>query len=344
MTGKPKYDVAISFLSQDESVGAALNSRLRATGLDVFFFPRTQEELAGKDGLEAMRTPFLTDSRLVVVLYRERWGKTPWTRVEEAAIKDGCLREGWHRLFFVQLDKSSRVPNWLPDTHVWFSYEDYGLEQAVGAIKMRVQENGGVFQPLTPLKRALLLQDEENFRTEKSLMNSSQGAEVVRGKVEELFNEICRHCTELNRELDLEIRFGFESQKVNSTEWPCVIAAHRVGLVVRWSQPSRYNLDNASLQVKEYSGRLLAPGDPFPVHPIPPWEIRQTSYVPEFSRAREYEWVESGKQSVFLSSNALAERSVNEFLELLDRENQGQVSHADPFGQVSYQFRDRRRR
>jgi hypothetical protein len=48
----PKYDVAISFLSKDSHTAAALNDRL-SEGLNVFFFPRRQEELAGTEGLES---------------------------------------------------------------------------------------------------------------------------------------------------------------------------------------------------------------------------------------------------------------------------------------------------
>ena len=61
-------------------------------GMKVFFYPRNQEELAGTDGLESMRKPFF-DSRVMVVLYREKWGKTPWTRVEETAIKEACFKD-----------------------------------------------------------------------------------------------------------------------------------------------------------------------------------------------------------------------------------------------------------
>lgn len=82
-----KYDVAVSFLSRDEPIAAALYERL-GEGLRVFFYPRSQEELAGTDGLESMRRPFTDESRMVVVLYREPWGKTEWTRVEETATKE----------------------------------------------------------------------------------------------------------------------------------------------------------------------------------------------------------------------------------------------------------------
>jgi hypothetical protein len=52
-------------------------------------------------------------------------------------------------LFFIVLDKTSTLPIWLPGNYVRFNYADFGVEQAVGAIKARVQENGGVLTPLT---------------------------------------------------------------------------------------------------------------------------------------------------------------------------------------------------
>ena len=83
--------------------------KLESSGLSVFFFPRNQEELAGTDGMESMREPFLS-ARTVVVLYREQWGKTPWTRVEETAIKERCLNHGWSSLMFVSLESTDVLP------------------------------------------------------------------------------------------------------------------------------------------------------------------------------------------------------------------------------------------
>ncbi len=109
----PEYDVAISFLAKDDPIARALAERL-GESLKVFYFPRAQEQLAGTDGMETMRKPFLDGSRVTVVLYREPWGETPWTRVEATAIKDGCLAHGWTGLMFVQLDETSKLPIWLP--------------------------------------------------------------------------------------------------------------------------------------------------------------------------------------------------------------------------------------
>ena len=97
-----RYDVAISFLARDEPIAVEFYSKL-ADGLNVFFFPRNQEELAGSDGLESMRAPFL-DARVVVVLFRAPWGETPWTRVEQTAMTDRALQEGWDFILFVMLN------------------------------------------------------------------------------------------------------------------------------------------------------------------------------------------------------------------------------------------------
>ena len=88
-----KYDVAISFLHKDETLASAINARL-SEQFNVFVYSKRQEELVGTNGLESFREAFLAESRLVVVLYREGWAKTPFTRVEEQAIKDRFLDDG----------------------------------------------------------------------------------------------------------------------------------------------------------------------------------------------------------------------------------------------------------
>src|ERR1039457_6593420 len=126
---QPKDDVALSFLSVDEPIAAALHDRI-SEGLEVFFFPRNQEELAGTDGLESVREAFRHESRLNVVLYRPKWGNTPWTAVEAAAIKDCCLANAYRSLFFFVIEPTTDFPTWLPDSHVYFSSAYYSIEQA----------------------------------------------------------------------------------------------------------------------------------------------------------------------------------------------------------------------
>src|ERR1039457_1716459 len=173
----PQTDVAISFLVEDIALAQALRDKL-SEGLRVFFYPHTQEDLSGTNGLESMREPFL-NSRINVVMYRERWGNTPWTGVEAAAILDSCLKNAFRNLFFFVVHPSSILPGWLPNTHIRFNYGEFTLDQAVGAIKLRVQERGGHYEPMTPLKKAEILRADELYRLEKSQMRSYLGVEKI---------------------------------------------------------------------------------------------------------------------------------------------------------------------
>jgi hypothetical protein len=177
-----KYDVALSFLVQDISLATALRDKL-SESLKVFFFSHNQEELAGTDGLESMRKPFLLESRLNVVLFREKWGRTPWTGVEDAAIRDSCLKCNFHNVFFLMIEPKDPKPVWLPDTPVRFNLGEFSLEQAVGAIKLRVQERGGHFEPLTPLRKAGQLKAEQNYQWAKSDMGSQEGIKRIENEV-----------------------------------------------------------------------------------------------------------------------------------------------------------------
>jgi hypothetical protein len=65
----------------------------------------------------------------MVVLYREQWGKTRWTAIEEAAVKEACFNGAWKRLSFVALDRTAKLPKWLPEYHVRYNWDDFGLDR-----------------------------------------------------------------------------------------------------------------------------------------------------------------------------------------------------------------------
>lgn len=266
-----------------------------------------------------MRRPFLDESRVVVVLYRDGWGATPWTRVEQIAIQEGCLKHGWSRLFIIVLDKTSPTPPWLPTNCISFSYADYGLEQALGAIKARVQENGGTIVPLTALRRAALYRQDADYLEARKSISSFEGMAEIRRKVLELSGEIERHCSEVRANGNIPIQAGSNAGR-------CVLTHNRVSLVVEWHQPYTNSVSGCALKVLEYNAKMPLPSEP-PVMWFGerPTLLRNTEYMPELSRAREYGWVEQGKPSEFLSSATLAEKCVIQFLDLAARGDRGEI-------------------
>jgi hypothetical protein len=142
-----EYDIAISFCYEDEDLAIELRDALE--GLNVFVYSKAQEELAGTDGLQSFIDTFKHSSRTIVLLHRDKWGTTKWTRVEENAIKDWCLDGHWDGLFVVRTAHSTSLPRWIPSTHLYFDVNEFPFEQLVGAIKARAKERGSDLQPET---------------------------------------------------------------------------------------------------------------------------------------------------------------------------------------------------
>jgi hypothetical protein len=315
----PKYDVAISFLASDTKTAEELYRGL-IEKFDVFFFPEKQEDLAGTEGMESMRTPFYEDSRVNVVLYRENWGKTRWTAVEERAIKDACFDGEWNKLFFIALDSRSALPKWLPTTHVRYNMEDFGLEGAVGAIKARVLENLGTPKPMTPVKQAAIVKADDEFRNDRRQMLYGPNQKTIEKNVESLFQEIAKHCDDVNSQRNIEVRHGMTRQGIEPQGY--LLSDGRVGLIAIW-RPPRYVSEAGQLAVQEYNSRLYPPPDRVPqIRVHPPVLLNETIFEPEISRAREYGWRKRGSDD-FVSSSDLASQCVMAFLKVVEMRNNG---------------------
>jgi hypothetical protein len=316
----PKYDVAISFLYRDLNLAKALVDEL-SKGLEIFFFPRNQEELAGTDGLESMREPFRNESRLNVILYRPQWGKTPWTAVEEIAVMESCLETRFKSLFFFVIEATTELPNWLPETHVRFNYADFGLEQAAGAIKLRVQERGGHIRPLTPTRKAELLKAEDDFRRNKAGMLSSTAP--IFKEVEALFVEIRKQCDDVNAESQFNIQYSVNVRQ-GIVDQTCIIGQDHVSMSIIWYQPYGNSFEHASLVIREFDQQLIIP--PGYIHWHKPEMLKETKHSPDVSRTLEYGWqLKQGHES-FISTKDLATRVVLQFLELIERDRSGKIN------------------
>jgi hypothetical protein len=318
---KFKYDVAISFLARDVVVAQAIYDRL-VGGFEVFFFPRNQEELAGTNGLESMRVPFRYQSRLNLVVYRPEWGNTKWTAVEQQAIIDSCLDTAYRSLFLYVIEKGGPLPTWVPENYVYFSSESYTLDEAVGAVKARVQERGGEYKPLTPARKAQMNQVEEDYRRTKSSMSSDRGMAQIYSKVKELFHEICHQCDEVNDGGHERIEYQLHLKETDM-EQTCVLGSFRVGMLVSWYKPFGNSLDRSFLGIREFNENTIVPHGY--VRMNQPDVISDVKYDPDLSRAFEYGWKPQTGNKACISSKDLASQCVIQFLDLINRDADGKV-------------------
>jgi hypothetical protein len=322
ITTEPKYDVAISFLAKDEVIAKDLYDRLSEV-FKVFYFPHNQEELVGTNGLESMREPFF-DSRVVVVLYRDPWGKTPWTGVEETAIGERCLKQGWPGLVFVNLDQTSVTPKWVPTTHVRFGMQAYGMEGLVGVIKARVQEHGGKLVPANAMTEMARIQREANFLADReALMRDRRWIEgTVHANIKQSLQDVIALMEKANTDHEFNI-LG----KADGTV--CVMRSGFVSIGVGWHQPIFNRVDDDDhhgecfLRASEFSGTLILPGErAWVMHQ--PTELKRHKFRVDVSDTRELIWKESGKKTV-IAAPMLADHIMRIFLDLLSRANRGKV-------------------
>ena len=294
----------------------------------MFFFPRNQEELAGSDGLDSMRAPFRSQSRLNVVLYRPKWGNTPWTGVEEIAVKESCLATSFKSIFFFVIEPTTEIPAWLPETHVRFNFSDFALKEAVGAIKARVQERGGHFKPMTPSRKVALLEVEKKYQRDRRQISSDEGIRKIYENVELLFDEIVKQLEAINANGHLNIEhqtklcFGDMDQSF-------LLGTQRLGMAIVWFQ--RYiNMldDNTALFVREFNESPIVP--PGYIRFQQPQILREDKYDPDISRTREYVWRPQRDKGGLISSQDLAEKLVLQFLDLVERDRAGRVAR-DPW-------------
>jgi hypothetical protein len=174
-----KYEVSFSFLKQDEPIAYDINDRI-LDRLTTFIYSRKQEELGATDGEKQFNKVFFEESRIVVLLYREGWGQTPWTRIEETAIKNRAFEKGWDFLVLINLDPNSKLPKWIPQTYIWLDYQRFKSEGAIAVIDQRVKQNGGtsreesIEDKANRLKRQRTAENErENYlRSSEAIQNA----------------------------------------------------------------------------------------------------------------------------------------------------------------------------
>jgi len=234
-----EYDVAFSFLSQDEALATEINDLLQDR-LKTFLYSKRQGEIAGTDGEETFNRVFGEESRIVVVLYRSGWGETSWTRIERTAIQNRSLKHGYDFGIFIPLDEPPIVPKWLPKTRLWVDLKRWGPTGAASVIEARVREQGGEPHEETVKERAARLARSFKFDERRDqFRNSFDGVRVANQEFEFLYNELQRLVTEIKNSVRLDIKRN-ENQIVIS-------GFGDLGLNLYWRCHCRNSLDDALL-------------------------------------------------------------------------------------------------
>jgi hypothetical protein len=240
-----EYEVAFSFSAQDEAIATQLND-LVSDRLKTFIYSERQRELAGRDGQEAFSEVYGKKARLVVVLYRERWGQTPWTRVEMDAIKNRSLNDGWDFTLFIPTEKTPTVPPWLPKTRLYANLERWGMTGAAAVIEARATERGAKFSQETIAGRAARHERTEALKKKQlQFLRSDDGVNAARAAYTAVKAAIEERAVNLPA---LKISFK------DHGDYAVVRGGRGINLVLSWAPTWSNSLEDVFLHARYYKG------------------------------------------------------------------------------------------
>jgi hypothetical protein len=252
-----KYEVAFSFLKEDEPLASRIND-LMQDRLSTFIYSKKQEEIAGKDGEETFNRVFGEEALIVVVLYRQNWGKTAWTRIEETSIRNRAYEEGYDFTVFIPLDENPQVPKWLPKTKIWANIDRYGVDGAASVIEFKVHEAGGDVQQETIKERASRLKRQiDSERERKQFLTSIDGV----NSANEEFNNLTTQMEILAEEVKTKVGFDIASKHdvTNGTFQWIEIYSLQFCVSAEWLSQYANTLRESRLDITRLKGRPRRP-------------------------------------------------------------------------------------
>jgi hypothetical protein len=282
-----KYDVAFSFLAEDEELAIQINDLLQDR-ITTFIYSRKQEEIAGRDGEETFNRVFGSEARIVFVLYREGWGKTPWTRIEESAIRNRAYEKGYDFALFAPLDKPPSVPEWLPRNRIWIGLERWGIEGAASIIEARVREAGGEPREESAEQRAARFGREiaaekarQNFLESENGVNSSENEiDKLFSELEKLTRNICKNGKTFS------LNFRKRSKQ-------CAIYGDGFSISLEWIRRYTNTLRNSRLYLYLWKGSAVLLGD---LCFDKPQKVREIEFGFDLDKAGKPVWRERGNK------------------------------------------------
>lgn len=186
-----KYDAAISCLQEDEPLARELHHLLEPRVKSLFLYTQNQKELIGEEGIEKFSSVYRHESRVVIVIYRNGWGQTKWTGVEDRAIRELYLDGGWSRILVYSVDNTA--PRWLPTTYLWAG-KRYGLVPFAAAVEQKVQETGGTVGEEDVAAMAQRIRDSARAAEEREArrcgVEGTQAAAVERKAIQACLAEL----------------------------------------------------------------------------------------------------------------------------------------------------------
>lgn len=291
-----KYDVAFAFLEKDEPLAIQINDLIKDT-LSTFLYPKKLEDLSNTKPEKTFIDIFERQSRSIVVLFSNKWGTTPWTAIEEKAIRNRASVESFDFLLCIPLDNPPETPKYLPQTRIWTGLSKLGVKGAAIAIEELVLSLSSVSNAKLKTNIKTEIKIEPQFEVESSkFLESVSGLEIAALELKKLFLAIE---VEKNKFQKSDKNFPII---YNRNERKCIVEYGEFSILF-YSQTEKSNMLMDlplyfELQKHDSTSNTLN-------------ILAVEEYRFEVKKVGEYGWIKEVDNDLFISSKKLAEDSIN---------------------------------
>lgn len=244
-----------------------------------------------------------------MILFRQEYGVTKWTKIEETAIRNRGYEEGYDFVVLIPTEKQIAPPKWLPKNRLWVGLERWGIKSAASVIEARVQEFGGIVKIETIADIAARNENRINEeRKREQLLNSTEA--IL------LFNEEVKKLKDLFKKQVEEIKSRTENWSIKYRENEnngVDILSYGYMLYFHFYQPWGNTIQDAYLFVAIYKGYSDKHGyfnDPFDAHKL----IDLAKLRLDINDLNEKGWSEKDTRKNFVTSQKLADTWFTKFL------------------------------
>lgn len=301
-----KYDVAFAFSKNDEHLANQINDLL-PNHFTTFLYPKKLEVIDRPNRELKIMDAFEKQSKMIVVLFRKKWGTTPWTKIEELAVRKRTTKDGYDFILFIPLDHPPIIPKYIPKNQIWDGLGNTGIKGAAEIIEERFKQ---IVERSKEKLQGMETSDSKidlDFDSDKLIVQDAVNTlDITMLELIDLFQELKSYKTKIENEKD-EIKLVFQQRQKS-----CTVQYGKYAI--------KFHL-HSSTNKKQKESKLyfeLHKKDNESTEPI---IIAVNAYHFEVKKPGEYGWIKNIGSDTFISSKKLAQKSINILLNQSDFEN-----------------------
>ena len=189
------------------------------------------------------------------MLFRQGWGESPWTRIEETALRNRAYDEGYDFALFVPTDDRPTVPKYVPKTRIWIGLARFGVNGVASVIDARIQELGGEPRALSLEQRAARAQKASEFRVfREGYFRSYEGVQAADASFACMLEAI------ENRVVNIQAAAPGLALQAKRFEKVLVVLSTGPALRVGWRRQYANSFEGADIDASIWEGHPPVPG------------------------------------------------------------------------------------